>query len=325
MPPVRCVLLGCGQIARVHAERFAADRRGILVAVYDPLPAAAHSLQLLAAPAALVCHSLEELLALPDIDAAIICTPTGLHFEHVQACRARGWAVLCEKPLAETGERIQQLIAEAAFGPPVAVAYQRRHTAVFRTLRREIQSGKYGPVLSIASHNAEYWEQSQALPNTWRNDPAQNPGGYIGDAGSHKIDSLFYITGLRPERVFAMSHKGRRKVEIVSSVSAQCSGEEVIAIDFLGHAHHFTEMLHIVCEEADFKLINGQLWRGQHNQLELFTDWEPESNPISGLFDLLSHTAPNLAPAQCAWPVYQFTQAILESARTGQVISLKSR
>ena len=321
---IRLALVGCGQIAQLHAQRVQVDGRARWSVLYDPSPEAARRLQAEFAPDAHVSPTFEDLLERSDIDAVVICTPTHLHFEQVRACRERGWPVLCEKPLAETRERIEQLIAEAeAGGPLLSVAYQRRYQSPYRTLRREVQSGRWGQVLAVSSHNCEHWEQLQALPNTWRNDPRQNPGGYIGDAGSHKLDIIFYITGLNPEEVFAHSSRSQRQVEILTTMSARLTGGVSLGMTFLGNSHHFVEFLHIICEKADFKLYDGQVFISRENKTELITDLEPESNPIVGFLDCLQGKAPNAAPAACARAVFQFTQAVLQSAKTGEIVHIE--
>ena len=320
---VRLALIGCGQISRLHAQRVQADGRARWSVLFDPNLEAAERMRLEFAPAAHIRPTFEDVLARTDIDAVVISTPTHLHFEQVRACRKRGWPVLCEKPLAETRERIEQLIAEAeAGGPLLTVAYQRRGQSAYRTLRREVQSGRWGRVLAVSSHNCEHWEQLQALPNTWRNDPRQNPGGYIGDAGSHKLDIIFFITGLRPEEVFAHSSQSQRQVEIITTVSARLTDGVPLGMTFLGNAHHFAEFLHIVCERADFKLYDNQIFVSHDNVTEPITDLEPESNPIAAFLDSLLNGAPNIAPAECARPVFQFTQAVLQSAKTGTAVRL---
>lgn len=320
---VRLALVGCGQISRLHAQRVQADGRAHWSVLFDPVPEAAGRFHAEFAPQAHISPTFEDLVARTDIDAVVICTPTHLHFEQVRACRERGWPVLCEKPLAETRERIEQLITEAeAGGPQLSVAYQRRGQSPYRTLRREMQSGRWGKVLAVSSHNCEHWEQLQALPNTWRNDPRQNPGGYIGDAGSHKLDIIFFITGLRPEEVFAHSSQGQRQVEIITTISAKLTGGVPLGMTFLGNAHHFAEYLHIVCERADFKLFDNQVFVSRDNSTEPITDLEPESNPIASFLDTLLDGAPNVAPAECARPVFQFTRAVLQSARTGTAVRL---
>ncbi len=318
---IRLALVGCGQISTLHAQRVQADGRARWSVLFDPSSEAAERLRTEFAPTAHISPTFEDLLTRKDVDAVVICTPTHLHFEQVRACRTRGWPVLCEKPLAETRERIEQLIAECeAGGPLLSVAYQRRGQPPYRTLRREVQSGRWGRVLAVSSHNCEHWEQLQALPNTWRNDPRQNPGGYIGDAGSHKLDVVFFITGLQPEEVFAHSSQSQRQVEIITTVSATLTGGVPLGMTFLGNAHHFAEYLHVVCERADFKLFDGQIFISRDNATEPIIDLEPESNPIASFLDMLLDAAPNVAPADCARPVFQFTQAILQSARTGAAI-----
>lgn len=322
---VKLALIGCGQIARLHAQRIQTDGRGQLVALFDPNLENATRIKSEFAPHAQVFSCFDDMVlsAAKGIDAAIICTPTNRHFDDIRACREQNWPVLCEKPLADTRERIEHLIKEVSTpGPLLTIAYQRRYQAIYRTLRREIRSGKWGRVLSVASHNCEHWEQLQALPGTWRDDPLQNPGGYLGDAGSHKLDILFFITGLLPSEVFAFSSKSHRHVEIVTMISAKLAGDIPLGMTFLGNAQHFAEYLHIVCEHADFKLIESQLYRGVNGSLELVTDLEPEGNPVIDFLDNLLLNTPNATPAECARPVFQFTSGVLESAATGRVVHL---
>ena len=321
-PPLRCALIGCGQIARLHAERMLADSRVRLAALYDVDLAQANRLQQDVAPDARVCTTLGDLLSL-GLDAAVICTPTTLHFEQIQACRERGLHVLCEKPLSDARERIATLVDASRQGPLLSVAYQRRYWSVYRTLRREILSGRWGAVQSITSHNTEHWQQLQCLPGSWRDDPALNPGGFLGDAGSHKIDVIFYITGLRPLEVFAHSQRCGSRVEIVTMLSARLSGGALLGMTFLGNAHVFREDLHVSCEHGDLILKQRDLYVARDSRMEKLTDLEPESNPNEAFVDCIAGHAPNAAPPDCALPVFDFTRAALSSAALGQPVSIE--
>lgn len=319
---VQIALIGCGQIGRLHAERLLADRRAVIVALCDPLSANCAQLK-----RELDLHSecfseLTELLNSSRCDAAVVCTPTHVHFEQTRQLRAAGLPVLCEKPLADTRARIVQLIEAARLAQPIlSVAYQRRYWAVFRTLRREVRSGRWGPVKSIVYCNPERWQQT--IAGTWRDDPAFNPGGYLGDAGSHKIDMVFFLTGLRPVEVFAHGDRRGSHVEIVSSISARLENGALLNMSFVGDAHHYREDLHIHCADADLLLREGQVWIGRNNRLVLLEPLEPESNPDSAFLDCLLSRATNEAPPEVALPVWDFTQAVLESARTGKVVAFE--
>ena len=318
-PPVRLALIGCGQIGRLHAQRLAADPRAQIVACADPNLAAARAVRDDLARDAAVFDDLDALVDRTTPAAAIVCTPTHLHFEQVQALRARGLPVLCEKPLADNRERIATLIANAAAGPLLALAYQRRYWATFRTLRREVASGRWGPVHAVTTHSAERWQQT--IAGTWRNDPQFNPGGFIGDAGSHKIDMVFFVTGLGPREVFARSDRRSSQVEIVTTISGLLDGDVALSMSFIGCAQHWREDFHVHCAAADLLLRDGAVWVAQNNRLKKLEPLEPESDPDAAFLDSLTSAAPNTAPASCALPVWDFTQAVLASARTGRVVA----
>jgi predicted dehydrogenase len=197
----------------------------------------------------------------------------------------------------------------------LSVGYQRRYWAIYRTLAREIRSGRWGKVRAVSSHNVENWMQT--IAGTWRDDPLVNTGGFIGDAGSHKIDVVFHVTGLSPVEVFARCDRCGSSVEIVSSVSALLTGGVPFSIDFVGHGQYLGEELSIHLETADFVVRDFELWIGRNEKLERFTELEPDSNPDSGFLDSLFGQAENVAPAECALPVFDFTHAILDSCRTG--------
>jgi predicted dehydrogenase len=322
MTPYRFAVLGCGRMGRLHAGRLQLDARARIVGLYDADPSAAIRLQSELAEGDSDCVQPNALWSRDDVDAVVICTPTSSHYQQAIECRQRDWAVLCEKPLADTRERTRELIEIVRQGTaPFSLAYQRRSWASYRTLRREVRSGRWGAVQSVASYNCERWEQT--IAGTWRNDPLINPGGFLGDAGSHKLDALFYGTGLDIAEVFARSNSSHSRVEIVTHVSALTAAGVPIVMDFVGNAHHLGEDLHVHCEHADLMVRDMQVWIARRNEVEPLTPLEPDSHPVAMFLDLLEGRAENIAPVECAWPVYEVTAAILESASSGRVVGME--
>ena len=321
---VRFAMIGCGRMGRHHSQTLIADGRGEVVALFDAVPAMSERLKHDLWPTASIVKSLEELRAHDTIDAAIICTPTAEHHSQTTWCLDRGWHVLCEKPLASNRDQIVDLIqrshAARSRNQAFSLGYQRRFASLFLTLRREVLSGKWGAVRAIASHNVESWQPT--IEGTWRDDPQQNPGGFVTDAGSHKLDVLFYVTGLKPVEAFARSQKWGSRVEIVTSVSALLTNDVAVTIDFIGHAQHLGEDLHIHCEKADLILRTDELWVVQAGQRKRLSADEPESNPVKGLLDMILDGKPDYSPPESALPVYDLTQAILTSGRTGVPVKL---
>jgi predicted dehydrogenase len=309
-------------MGRLHAGRLQQDARARIVGLYDADPSAAVRLRSELADGGIACGQPDELWTRDDVDTVVICTPTSSHYEQVIECVKRNWAVLCEKPLADTRARTQELIAIVRQGTaPFSLAYQRRSWASYRTLRREVMSGRWGAVQAVASHNCERWEQT--IAGTWRNDPQINPGGFLGDAGSHKLDALFFSTGLNVAEVFARSNPSRSRVEIVTHVSAVSTDGVPIALDFVGNAQHLGEDLHVHCEQADLMIRDMRVWIARDNKVEPLTPLEPESHPVAMFLDLLEGRAENLAPVECAGPVYELTAAILESASRGRTVRVE--
>lgn len=321
---LRFAIVGCGRMGRHHAEHLLIDGRATVTAVFDPDRAIAETLCSALKLSAAVAASFAELATRGDIDAVILCTPTGLHYDHSKICLGKGWHVLCEKPLANSRAEILELIELGKSAEQqrqvFSIGYQRRYWSGFRTLRREIQSQTWGPVQAFQTHTVEFWQRS--IAGTWRDDPQQNPGGFIGDAGSHKIDMMFHLTGLSPKEIFARTWNCGSQVEIVASVSAVLGDDVPATIDFLGRAHHLGEDVSIHCAEADLLLRQDRLWIGRNDRLEPLGMTEADSNPVSGFLDAIQGLAPNLCPPDCALPVFDFTQAVFRSAATGENVKL---
>lgn len=324
MPKLKFAILGCGRMGRHHAQKLIDDRRGEVVALYDFNASAAESLRNEYFPTAHVANSLESLLVVDGIDAAIICTPTAEHHRQAIVCLDHGWHLLCEKPLAANRAEILDLIQRSEevcqAGKVFSLGYQRRHTSLYRTIRREVRSGQHGAVRAVVSHNVENWQQT--ISGTWRDDPQQNPGGYLTDAGSHKLDSIFYITGLMPKEAFARSQTWGSHVEIVTSVSALLSSDVTATIDFIGHAQYLGEDLTIHCEQADLMIRHGELWIARNGQMERLPVDEPESTPVSSFLDSILNGVEEISPPSSALAVYDLTQAILKSGRSGAVVEI---
>lgn len=321
---IRFAMIGCGRMGRQHSEKMIADGRGEAVALFDAEPSMAKRLQQELWPSAVIARNMAELISRDDIDAAIICTPTAEHYSQANLCLNRGWHVLCEKPLASDRGQILDLMKLdevcRSRHQIFSLGYQRRFWSIVRTLRREVQSGRWGAVRAVSSHNVEDWQST--IGGTWRDDPKQNAGGFITDAGSHKIDVLFYVTGLSPVQVFARTRKSGSHVEILGSVSALLTNQVSVTMDFIGNAHYLGEDLHIHCERGDIMMRHEELWVGREGRRERLASDEPDSNPVSGLLDMILDNHSNLSPPEAALPVYDMTQAILTSSSTGLPVNL---
>lgn len=333
MNELRFVVIGCGRMGHAHSERLAADSRSRLVGFFDADPTAAAELRDRFAPDARVFETVDDALSQAAADAVVICTPTSLHASQVQAAASRNLHVLCEKPLGATRDEILELmnLSQSRSDLQFMLGYQRRFWAIYRRMKQEVESGTWGHIVGVTAVNTERWQQT--IAGTWRDDPEINFGGYLGDAGSHRLDGLFYVTGLRFAELSARSSKAGSNVDIVTLVNGELRDDAnqtvPFSLSFVGNASTFHEELFIHCEKADLIVRDFQLFIGRDDKVELIdlpteqSGRESTDNPVAGFLDLLTGQAENISPFESALPVFSMTTAILDSARSRSAPSLE--
>lgn len=190
---VRFGLLGAGRIGKVHAKAVAGDPRAKLVAVADPLAAAANAI---AAAHGCEMRSIEAIAAAKDIDAVIIGTPTNTHADLIEKFARAGKAIFCEKPIDLSLKRVRECLAvvEKEKGR-LMVGFNRRFDPNFLAVRDAIAAGRIGNVemVLITSRDpgpppAEYIKVS---------------GGIFRDMTIHDLDMARFLLGEEPVTVFA--------------------------------------------------------------------------------------------------------------------------
>ncbi|MFM2370813.1 MAG: hypothetical protein RIS85_535, partial [Pseudomonadota bacterium] len=158
--PVNIAMIGCGRISASHLNAVAAlPDAARIVAVVDRN---AELAQAAAAPfGAQVCATLEDALALRQVDAVLIATPNHVHAEQAMAALRAGKHVLVEKPAAETGADALALAQEAeARGLVLAVGHTFRHNEAVRQVVARMPT--LGRLLSLEVSMCVRWDGPQA-------------------------------------------------------------------------------------------------------------------------------------------------------------------
>jgi myo-inositol 2-dehydrogenase/D-chiro-inositol 1-dehydrogenase len=192
-PVVKFGLLGAGRIGKVHARTIANSGRARVAYVADAIDEAAATL---AAEVGAKPASIEAILA-SDVDAVLIATPTDTHADLIEQAARAGKAILCEKPVSLSVERIAAClpVVEAA-GVPLMIGFNRRFDPNFSTLQQRLRQGEIGEVeiVTIISR-----------------DPAPPPVSYIARSGGlyrdmmiHDFDMARFLLGEEPVVVHAL-------------------------------------------------------------------------------------------------------------------------
>ena len=91
-----------------------------------------------------VTTELADSLALKEVDAVILCTPTQMHAEQAQACLKAGKHVQVEIPLADSLQGAQDVVAMANTSGLVAMCgHTRRFNPSHQFVHKEIKAGRF--------------------------------------------------------------------------------------------------------------------------------------------------------------------------------------
>jgi myo-inositol 2-dehydrogenase/D-chiro-inositol 1-dehydrogenase len=145
-----------------------------------------------------------ELLAQPQVTAAIIATDEHLHVEPILAAVERRLALLIEKPLATelaASHRVLQAIQKA--GVDACVGYTQRFRRRWLAAKEKVRTGALGDVTLVTSR--AFMNRLVALDNYKRtNDPATISPMVI--SGTHALDIVMWMMeAKRPVEIYARS------------------------------------------------------------------------------------------------------------------------
>ncbi len=145
---------------------------------------------------AVMCNSLEELLANEEIEAVSINTPIPVHAEQsIQALEA-GKHVLVEKPISNSIESAEAMILAAQKANKVLmIAHNQRFDPAFGFIKEHyVDSGKLGRICAIRIVGASSAGLAQPK-GAWRTIAELNPAGPLLQCGCHLIDTLMCYFG----------------------------------------------------------------------------------------------------------------------------------
>ena len=137
-----------------------------------------------------------ELMEQPRLsDVAIVATQDKLHLRDIRGLLAKGYDLILEKPVATTLEELREIAAVSKSFPDqmVAVCHVLRHTVFFGEIRRILESGRFGPVVSIQhNENIGYYHFAHSyVRGPWNN--SETSGPLTLTKSCHDMDILLYL------------------------------------------------------------------------------------------------------------------------------------
>jgi glucose-fructose oxidoreductase len=145
----------------------------------------------------------ERLADNPAVDAVYVVLPNSMHPEYTIRALKAGKHVLCEKPMANTPQECEQMIAAAkAAKRKLMIGYRLRYEPFNQALiayAKETTDGPTRVILADAGFNI-------GDPKQWRLRKQMAGGGSLMDIGIYALNAARYLSGEEPIAVNAMMH-----------------------------------------------------------------------------------------------------------------------
>jgi predicted dehydrogenase len=140
---------------------------------------------------------IQEALKKHKPDAVIVANPTALHLDIALPAAEAGCAILLEKPISDSLERLDTLQQAAQkSGSKILVGFQFRYHPTLNKAHELIQSGVLGKVLTVHAHWGEYLPQWHPWEDYRQSYAARDDlGGGVIRTLTHPLDYLRYLIG----------------------------------------------------------------------------------------------------------------------------------
>jgi predicted dehydrogenase len=259
-----------------------------------------------------------KMLKRVEMDATIIATPHTLHFQELMDSMAKGLHVLCEKPMTCTIAHAKKVVETAKKTKKViTLSYQRHYQGQFRFIKKLIAEKTMGEIEFVQALQCQEWKKG--TKGSWRQDPKLSGGGQINDSGSHLLNIIMWVTGLKVTEVAAFMDNCGTPVDINSAISIQFNNGAKGNISIMGNSPMWWEDLTFTFTDGMILYRNGQLsyktgLRGEVHHVDSFPNFgSPDHNFIGAVLG----REENMSPPIDGLRVIELTEAAWRSAAAG--------
>jgi glucose-fructose oxidoreductase len=268
----------------------------------------------------------------PDVDIVYVVLPNSMHPEYTVRAHTAGKHVLCEKPMANTPQECETMIAAAkAAGKKLMIGYRLRYEpynmAMIR-MAREQEFGKPKVILCEAGF-------SIGDPKQWRLNKQLAGGGSLMDIGIYALNAARYLSGEEPVAINAFSYTTPGDVRFAdgveetinfqlrfpSGILANCVSSYGVGLNrFRVHAEKASFELEPALSYSDLRM---RVIRGGTVELRSL----PERNHFALEMDHMAecvkgNTEPR-TPGEEGLKDLRAMMAIYEAARTGKTVMVE--
>jgi len=350
MNKIRIGIIGCGVIAPSHLESYRKLPDVELVWACDLVEAKARQM---AADYGIANTTTDFRRVLKDKSVAgvSICTDHASHAPLAVAALKAGKHVLCEKALSSTTAKMNAMLAAHAKRPELVFAgvFQHRFEPVVRYLKRMVDEGKFGAILTANTQVFCLRTNAYYQADKWRGTWEMEGGSVLINQAIHFIDSLAWIMG-GVESVFGtcanLTHQGVIETEDTATAALRFKSGALGTIEATSSSHFgwdSTLSIHGTAGSVEMrnnkstKLVFGDKALEERVKAEMVDladgpaltvgkDYYGTGHPaqIADFVDAIRSNRPPFIPAASARHTVEIVLAIYKSHQTGRRVVVKN-
>jgi predicted dehydrogenase len=147
-----------------------------------------------------IARSVDDLLAIREIQLVVIATPNDTHYPMARQCLEAGRDVVVDKPFTTTVDEARSLVDFAKNGGRMITVYQnRRYDGDFQAIVKLVSDDTLGRIVRFETNYDRY--RPQLKRGAWR-ETARPGSGILFDLAPHLMDHALVLFGV-PEAVTA--------------------------------------------------------------------------------------------------------------------------
>jgi predicted dehydrogenase len=284
-----------------------------------------------------------ELLTKP-LDAVVISSPHGFHYQQAKASLKAGLHVLVEKPMTLRASEAWELVELAdSLQRVLMVPTGYHYLPMVLAARQQMLQGAVGEVEYMLCHIGSalrslyagapwpYGMEDIPDPKDYYSDPEVSGGGQGYSQLSHSVMLMLWLTGLRAIEVFAYMTAPNARVDMYDAVVAKFDNGSIATISGAGtqppnDPKHELDV-RVFGSEGELRLDLYREWmevhRNDNNNFSL--DVQPGDGdyacdgPLDLFVDLIEgKTVENLSPGDVAAKTIELIEAAYRSVASGR-------
>jgi len=329
---LRTAIIGAGGIGTHLAREVIDHPDGTIAAAVDVNEAA---LEGLAAEHdlddAVLFTDEDEMYEATDLDAVVVATPPAFHEDQIHDAFDRGLHVLCEKPVVIERDAAARLRDRVAGSDLTFMAgYQRHLSPAFVAAYDRFHDEGHEPNTMTGELTQDWTHHFEAGTN-WRTDPDVGGRGHLFSVGTHVVESVLWLTGLRPTAVSAEMefYDDEGVIDKTASLSFRFENGASATFSDSAVAPATREHIHIWDDDGAVYL-EGKGWGDraltivESDGSERTPEFDPEDtrSKFGAFADAIATGGDPPATAEDVLVVTALLDAAYESAQTGQRVSI---